>query len=198
MIHRLSGSSTGISSIGFPIELHITNLSKTQVAVIGSGMAGLSAAWMLSQAGFRVTVFEKGPRPGLSAHSRDFSQFIPEVANELPGDVPSRMFNDSLWPSVTKIYRDAGVEFEPVDHQQTFFHNDEVLLKIGLPYTTTVIKNVFNPVARRLIGSLATFQKTGLAELESGDADSQTFGDFVDRQIHDCLLYTSPSPRDRG
>ena len=160
-------------------------------------MAGLASAWMLSQEGFRVTVFEKGPLPGLSAHSRDFSQFNPEATNELPGDVPSRMFNESLWPSVTEIYREAGIEFEPVDHQQTFFQNDDVLLKIGLPYSTTVLKNVFNPVARRLIGSLAAFQKTGLAELESGEAKNQTFGEFVDRHFHessfreflDCFLF---------
>ena len=152
---------------------------------------------MLSQEGFRVTVFEKGSRPGLSAHSRDFSQFIPEATNELPGDVPSRMFNDSLWPSVTKIYREAGIAFEPVDHQQTFFQNDDVLIKIGLPYSTAVLNNVFNPVARRMLGLLAEFQKVGLVELDNGAAEYQTFGDFVDSQFHqdsfreffDCFLF---------
>jgi glutamate synthase (NADPH/NADH) small chain len=34
------------------------------VAVIGSGPAGLSAAWLLNQHGFRVTVYEKDARPG--------------------------------------------------------------------------------------------------------------------------------------
>lgn len=35
-----------------------------KVAVIGSGPAGLAAAWRLNQLGYRVTVFEKADRPG--------------------------------------------------------------------------------------------------------------------------------------
>ena len=37
---------------------------ETAVAVIGSGPAGLAAAWRLNQAGMRVTVYEKDARPG--------------------------------------------------------------------------------------------------------------------------------------
>ncbi len=36
----------------------------TRVAVVGSGPAGLAAAWKLNQAGFRVTVYEKDARAG--------------------------------------------------------------------------------------------------------------------------------------
>ncbi len=37
---------------------------KEKVAVVGSGPAGLSAAWKLNQLGYRVTVFEKNRFPG--------------------------------------------------------------------------------------------------------------------------------------
>lgn len=148
-------------------------------------MAGLSAAWMLSRKGFRVTVFEKGSRPGLSAHSRDFASCFPGVEHAIHGDVPSRMFNDSLWPTLTQLYRDAGIETEAVDNGQTFYSADDVLLKIKLPYSTSILKNVLNPVARQLVGSLATFQKYGIAALKDGHAEIQTFGEYLDRQFND-------------
>jgi len=157
----------------------ITTPSKTRIAIIGSGMAGLSSAWLLSQQGFNVTILEKGSRPGLAAHSRDFSEFIPDAQSELHGDIPSRMFNESLWPAVTQLYRDSGVEFEEVDHQQTFYRGEDVLLKIGLPYSPGNLLDVFNPTARRLAGALSAFQKSGVAALSEGTVIDQTFGEYL-------------------
>lgn len=144
-------------------------------------MAGLSSAWLLSREGFRVTVFEKGPRAGFSAHSRDFSDFVPDGKRGLPGDVPSRMFNASLWPRVTQLYRDAGIEFEPVNNQQTFYNaSGDVLLKVGLPYdVTSLLKQALNPVARELLQNVRRFQTLGRQALREGSADSQTFGAFL-------------------
>jgi predicted NAD/FAD-binding protein len=144
-------------------------------------MAGLSAAWMLSRKGFRVTVFEKGANPGLAAHSRDFSNFATNFEGQIIGDVPSRMFNASLWPAVTKLYQDAGLDFAPVDHQQTFLNTaKDVRLKIGLPYdTVAILKNTFNPISRKLLSDLRAFQKVGLDALRDGSAEAITFGEFL-------------------
>ncbi|WP_390176074.1 FAD-dependent oxidoreductase [Mariniblastus fucicola] len=149
------------------------------MAIVGSGMAGLSTAWLLSRQGCHVTIFEKGSAPGLSAHSRDFSAFIDSADGPMPGDVPSRMFNASLWPAVTQLYRDAGVEFEPVDSHQTFSHNSEVLLKVKLPYSSVAMTSVFNANARRLLGSLKQFRAAATDCLQGPSSDATTFGDFV-------------------
>ena len=41
----------------------VTVHQKLDIAVVGSGIAGLSAAWLLSQR-HRVTLYESEPRPG--------------------------------------------------------------------------------------------------------------------------------------
>lgn len=44
--------------------------SKLSVAIVGAGMAGLSCASVLAQSGWRVTLFDKGRRPGGRMASR--------------------------------------------------------------------------------------------------------------------------------
>ena len=51
------------------------------IAVVGSGIAGLSAAWLLSKR-HRVTVYETEPRPGGHSNTVD----VPTAAGMVPVD----------------------------------------------------------------------------------------------------------------
>ena len=65
----------------------------------------------------------------------------------------------------------------------------EYLIKRGLPQRT----------AHHLIGGLvklATEKSVTLSQLPI--EDFQSFDSSLDETVYDCLLYTSPSPRDRG
>jgi len=151
-------------------------------------MAGLSAAWLLNREGFRVSVFEKGPTPGFSVNSRDFADHFPDTEEDLFGDVPSRMFNETLWPTLVGLYHQAGVEFDRVDHKQTFSRDDQTLLKIGLPYRLSgLLSSALNPKARRLFAAINRFRQFGIEALQTGTADGITFGDFLDSLSKDLL-----------
>src|SRR5919112_5712476 len=52
------------------------NLAQTGVAIVGGGMAGLTAACYLARAGVDVTVFEKAPYPGGRAATRESDGFL--------------------------------------------------------------------------------------------------------------------------
>lgn len=93
-------------------------MSKT--AIIGSGIAGLAAARNLKRQGHHITLFERQASPGMGAHG-----FEMEVdGHEIFGDLPSRMFNQELWPNVSRLYDDLNIEYERVSARQTFLDRE--------------------------------------------------------------------------
>lgn len=61
-----------------------------KVAVVGSGMAGLSAAWLLSRdPKFEVHMYESQAEPGLGAHSVKVPN--PKTGESVPVDIPLRI-----------------------------------------------------------------------------------------------------------
>ena len=86
-----------------------------QIGIIGSGIAGLSAAWLFNRAGHGVTLFEKHNTLGMDAHSMTFEQ----EGVALCTDVPPRIFNVTQWPNVLNLYRELGVACDPIDPSQS-------------------------------------------------------------------------------
>ena len=87
-----------------------------KIAIVGSGIAGLTTAYRLHQAGQQVAVFEKEIALGMDAHS----QLIQAQGQSYRADVPSRMFNRLQWPSLMRLYRELGVTCKPVTPTQSF------------------------------------------------------------------------------
>lgn len=75
------------------------------VVVIGGGIAGLTTAFRLQQAGIQVTVLEKNERLGGAISSVKEDGFLMEIG-------PNTILETS--PKVTELVRDAGLEEEKV------------------------------------------------------------------------------------
>jgi predicted NAD/FAD-binding protein len=77
-----------------------------RVAVIGSGVAGLTAAYVLQQKD-RVTLFEAAPRLGGHAHTHD----VPQAGGPVLGiDTGFIVHNERTYPTLLRLFAELGVE----------------------------------------------------------------------------------------
>lgn len=80
-------------------------IMKHSVGIIGGGIAGLTAAYRLREAGFEVTVLEKSDRVGGAMYSRFERGYLSETG-------PNTILETS--PKVTDLVRDLGIEADKV------------------------------------------------------------------------------------
>ncbi|MFT6398556.1 MAG: putative NAD/FAD-binding protein [Bradymonadia bacterium] len=98
-----------------------------RIAIIGSGIAGLSACWALGLDN-EIVVYEAAASLGMDAHSLD----VPTPDGPVRVDVPLRVFHEGYYPTLGAIYREAGVESAPVDSSASFSTSDgELLFRYG-------------------------------------------------------------------
>ncbi|MEZ5956899.1 MAG: FAD-dependent oxidoreductase [Hyphomonadaceae bacterium] len=83
---------------------------RQSIAVIGSGIAGMSAAWLLSQK-HDVTVYEKNDR--LGGHSN--TVMVNTSLGETPVDTGFIVFNDATYPNLIALFDHLDVETKVSD-----------------------------------------------------------------------------------
>ncbi len=98
-----------------------------RIAVIGSGIAGLTAAWLLREQA-EVTLFEAGPRAGMGAYAVDYDSrgTVTRI------DIPLRIFCRGYYQNLLSLYQAIGVATMESDHAGVFADDTgQVLLHYG-------------------------------------------------------------------
>jgi predicted NAD/FAD-binding protein len=88
-----------------------------KIAVIGSGIAGLAAAWRLKDK-HQVTLYERWGKLGMDAHTAE----IDCDGTALQINVPMRVFYPEYYPRLTELYDELNVAYEPVHYSGSFIH----------------------------------------------------------------------------
>ncbi len=83
---------------------------RLEIAVIGSGISGLSAAWLLSDR-HDVTLYEVDRR--LGGHSN--TVLAPTDGASIPVDTGFIVYNEVTYPNLTALFAHLGVETEPTE-----------------------------------------------------------------------------------
>ena len=80
------------------------------VAIVGSGIAGMSAAWLLSQS-HSITVFERNTRMG--GHSN--TVVVENAGSRTPVDTGFIVYNDETYPNLVALFSYLKVPTEASD-----------------------------------------------------------------------------------
>lgn len=87
---------------------------RRKVAIVGSGCAGLGAAWALRQTDYDVHIFEKSPKLGGHTNTQPF-----QVGDQtVQVDTGFIVMNTATYPNFIRFLKEVGVD--PVETQMTF------------------------------------------------------------------------------
>ena len=107
-----------------------------KVAVIGSGISGLSAAYYLSKK-YKVDLFEKEDRFGGHSHTIDIQ--LDENKKKILADVGFIVFNKKTYPNLINFFKEIEVDIEKSDMSLSFMTKD-----INLEYCGKGLKGIFS------------------------------------------------------
>jgi predicted NAD/FAD-binding protein len=160
-----------------------------RIAVIGSGISGLSAAWLLSRA-HEVHLFERDSR--LGGHTHTHSIATPDGVKQI--DSGFIVHNDRTYPNLVRLFTELDVETE--DSEMSW----GVTAEGGrVEYSSLSLAGFFGAPGRwlrqgRLLMDILRFNREAAALEEAGQAESMMLGPFIEergfsREFCDYYLY---------
>lgn len=167
------------------------------IVVIGSGAAGLSAAWLLSKEQ-RVTLLEKEPRLGGHAHTATVMPDTDTILNPSPSDRTNQVsinprsscseikidtgfivYNEPSYPNLTRWFDAMDVTTEESDMSFAVSRGDGAFEYAGGPLFGLIAQPTL-PLTRRfwrMVGDLVRFYRNAVTQI--GDDQSISLGEFL-------------------
>ncbi|KAJ2383829.1 hypothetical protein H4S02_005116 [Coemansia sp. RSA 2611] len=163
-----------------------------RIAVVGSGLAGLTTAYLLQKSGCEVELFEKADSVGMDAGSLS--------VDGVRIDVPFRVFTPDYYPYLYSLYSHLGIEFAAADYSLGFA--DEHAASIW-SYTNTTLDDFQMPIPDgirrghrlavtrdwvRLVFACVKIMRVPALLRPGGYLDRLTIGEYLKREQYDPVF----------
>ena len=147
-----------------------------KIAVIGSGVAALSSAWLLSQR-HRVTIYEKADR--LGGHSNTVTAGV--ATGVVPVDTGFICFNDATYPNLIALFAHLGVETRATD-MSFAVSLDGGRFEYAAPGLFAQRRNVLRPRFWSMLGEIMRFYREAPIDLGDLTDPNLTLGAYLKRE----------------
>ena len=164
---------------------------RQKIAIIGSGISGLGAAYLLSPH-HDVTIYEADHRPGGHSHTVD----VQLDGQRFGVDTGFLVFNERTYPLLCRLFGHLKV---PVVKSDMSF--SVKMAQAGLEWAGTNLdsvfaqrRNLFKPAFWGMLRDILRFNKGATRELENPSLSEISLGDYLDQHgygqafRHDYLL----------
>jgi predicted NAD/FAD-binding protein len=148
---------------------------KRRLAVIGAGITGLSAAWLLRDA-FEVTLFEADSRAGGHADT----QMLQLDGETVAVDTGFIVFNNVNYPNLVGFFEALGIIAHDSEMSFGVSKNNAAFEYAGgdLKQLFAQPANLFRPKFLRMVRDILRFNAAAPALLQT--ASAQSLGDYLD------------------
>ncbi len=157
-----------------------------KIAVVGSGAAGMTAAWLL-QRRHEVVVFEREARIGGHAHTVD----VREDGHRIAIDTGFIVYNERNYPNLCGLFDELGVATQASDMSFGASIGDGAIEYAGSDLNTLFgqRRNLVRPSHWSMLREILRFNREARAVLDDICIDEQTLGDFLlERQFGRAMI----------
>ncbi len=151
--------------------------ARKRIAVVGAGVSGLSAAWLLGKS-HDVVLYERDQR--LGGHSN--TVMVPGASGPVPIDTGFIVYNEATYPNLVALFNHLGVETKASDMSFAVSRDGGRLEYSGngLAGLFAQKRNMANPRFWSMLRDLVRFYRSAAADLAHLPA-SHTLGDYLQR-----------------
>jgi len=154
-----------------------TSGRRQRIAVIGTGISGLSAAWLLHKSA-DVTVYEQSQRIGGHTHTVD----VLNGTGSTPVDMGFIVYNEQAYPNLTALFAHLDVATQTTDMSLAVSYDNGRFEYAGghLSQLFAQKRNLIRPRFWSMLRDLVRFYRTSPAHLDALATNGKTLGAYLD------------------